>query len=73
MSGSKQEYQDQIEEFIRQGGSVTEIARGQSGYVEGQSRSAWGAPRRRAPAAAEAAAPVKSAVKKTVKSAAKKA
>jgi hypothetical protein len=48
---SKQEYQQQIEEFIRQGGEVTEIPRGKSGYVEGQSRSAWGAPRKKAAAA----------------------
>lgn len=69
MSGSKQEYQDQVEEFIRQGGAVTRIPRGQSGYVEGQSRSAWGAPRRRAAAAEpEAVTPARN----TVKSAAKK-
>lgn len=70
---TQREQSDPVAEFLAAGGEIQEIARGRSGYVEGQSRSAWGAPRRRAPAVAEATAPVKSAVKKTVKSAAKKA
>jgi len=47
MTSSKQEYQAQIEEFLKQGGEVTEIPRGKSGLVEGQTRSAWGAPRKK--------------------------
>jgi hypothetical protein len=38
----------QLAEFVGQGGKVEQIPRGKSGYVEGQSRSAWGAPRKKA-------------------------
>jgi hypothetical protein len=58
---------ESVEEFLARGGKVQEIPRGKSGYQEGQTRSAWGAPRRRAPAEAEAATPVKSAAKKAAK------
>ena len=65
---TREEQQQQIADFLKAGGAVSEIPRGQSGYVEGQSRSAWGAPRKRAPAAAtEAAAAPKKAAKKVVK------
>jgi hypothetical protein len=49
MTTSKDEYQQQIEEFLKQGGEISEIPQGKSGYVEGQSRSPWGAPRKRKP------------------------
>jgi hypothetical protein len=53
-----EEYQRQVAEFLAQGGEVHQVVRGKSGYVEGQSRSAWGAPRKKA------AGPVKAAAKK---------
>lgn len=37
----------QLAEFVSAGGEVEQIPRGKSGYVEGQSRSAWGAPRKK--------------------------
>ena len=37
----------QLAEFVSAGGTVEQIPRGKSGYVEGQSRSAWGAPRKK--------------------------
>jgi hypothetical protein len=51
MASTKQEQADQVAEFLAQGGKVEEIPRGRSGYVEGQSRSAWGAPRKKTAAA----------------------
>jgi len=47
MASTKQEQADQVAEFLAQGGQVDLIPRGKSGYVEGQSRSAWGAPRKK--------------------------
>ena len=47
MTSSKDQYQQQIEEFLKQGGEISEIPRGKSGLVEGQTRSAWGAPRKK--------------------------
>jgi hypothetical protein len=47
MTSSRQEQEDQVKEFLAQGGQVEQIPRGKSGYVEGQSRSAWGAPRKK--------------------------
>ena len=43
----------QLAEFVSAGGQVEQIPRGRSGYVEGQSRSAWGAPRKKAVAAVQ--------------------
>ena len=48
MASTKQEQADQVAEFLAAGGQVDLIPQGKSGYVEGQSRSAWGAPRKRA-------------------------
>jgi hypothetical protein len=64
MSEHKQQ-SDQVAEFLAGGGEIQEIPRGKSGYVEGQSRSAWGAPRKKAAAAEPvvAAKPRKSAKK----------
>jgi hypothetical protein len=53
MSSTKQEQADQVAEFLAQGGQVDLIPRGKSGYQEGQSRSAWGAPRKKAAVVAE--------------------
>ena len=65
---TREEQQQQIADFLKAGGEVSEIPRGKSGYQEGQSRSAWGAPRKRAPTEAAAPAlPVKKAAKKVVK------
>jgi hypothetical protein len=50
MTSTKQqqdEWARSVEEFLQQGGQVDQIPQGKSGYVEGQSRSAWGAPRKR--------------------------
>lgn len=44
----QQEAAAQLEEFLNSGGKIQEIPRGKSGYVEGETRSAWGAPRKRA-------------------------
>lgn len=41
------EQAQQLAEFISSGGKVEQIPRGKSGYIEGQSRSAWGAPRKK--------------------------
>jgi hypothetical protein len=41
------EWAKSLEEFFEQGGRVEQIPRGKSGYQEGQTRSAWGAPRKR--------------------------
>jgi hypothetical protein len=65
MMASKQqqaEWAKSLEEFLEQGGRVEQIPQGQSGYQEGQTRSAWGAPRKRtaSPAADVAAKPRKS-------------
>ena len=65
------EHREQSEEvaaFLAAGGKIQEIPRGKSGYQEGQTRSAWGAPRKAAVASSEAAAPAaKKAAKKVVK------
>jgi hypothetical protein len=53
MASTKQEQADQVAEFLAQGGQVDLIPRGKSGYVEGQSRSAWGAPRKKTAVVAE--------------------
>ena len=53
MSSTRQEQADQVAEFLAAGGQVEEIPQGKSGYVEGQSRSAWGAPRKKAAAVVE--------------------
>lgn len=37
---------DAVKEFLARGGEIQEIPRGKSGYAEGQTRSAWGAPRK---------------------------
>lgn len=54
----------QLAEFVGQGGLVEQIPRGRSGYVEGQSRSAWGAPRKKAVASVEPIKPAKKTKKK---------
>ena len=41
---------EQLAEFLASGGKVQEIPRGKSGYAEGESRSVWGAPKKRAAA-----------------------
>ena len=41
------EHQQQLKDFLAAGGSVEQIPRGKSGYTEGQTRSAWGAPRKK--------------------------
>jgi hypothetical protein len=50
---SHKEQSDQVAEFLAGGGEIQEIPQGKSGYVEGQSRSAWGAPRKKAAAVVE--------------------
>jgi hypothetical protein len=50
------EQSDQVAEFLAGGGEIQEIPRGKSGYVEGQSRSAWGAPRKKTVSAEPAVA-----------------
>jgi len=52
----QQDAAEQLEQFLKNGGTVEQIPRGQSGYREGESRSAWGAPRKKAPAAEKPAA-----------------
>ena len=55
----------QLAEFVSAGGKVEQIPRGRSGYVEGQSRSAWGAPRKKTVVAVqEDVVPVKKKLKK---------
>ena len=55
----------QLAEFVSAGGQVEQIPRGKSGYVEGQSRSAWGAPRKKTVVAAvEEIKPAKKTKKK---------
>ena len=49
MSSTPEEQAAQIKEFLERGGKIDQIPQGKSGYVEGQSRSAWGAPRKRKP------------------------
>lgn len=42
-----QDQSDAVKEFLARGGEIQEIPRGKSGYAEGQTRSAWGAPRKK--------------------------
>jgi len=51
MTSTREEQAAQVKEFLEQGEKVEEIPQGRSGYVEGQSRSAWGAPRKKTAAA----------------------
>jgi hypothetical protein len=41
------EWAKSVEEFLEQGGQVEQIPAGRSGYVEGESRSAWSRPRKK--------------------------
>ena len=60
----KAEYAAQLAEFLLAGGTIEQIPQGRSGYREGQSRSAWGAPRKKTVVVQEEIVPVKKKLKK---------
>jgi len=43
----QEEWAKSLEEFFEQGGQVEQIPQGKSGYQDGETRSAWGAPRKK--------------------------